>query len=366
MTFGDHLDELRRRVILALAVPLPLCIIAFFVSDWLIEWLLLPVFTVLRQHNLPSDLQVLSPPEFLLTKFKLSVIAALILSGPWILWQAWEFIRPGLYHHERRFVHFLVPGSAILTAAGIALMYYVMLPLMLHVLIMFAKNIEVDPGGPAVDEPVQQILASADHVAIRTIQPPSPRSGEVWLLVPQMHLYVAVADTDGAVGSVLVPRVQSGGIEQIFRVSFVVNFTLMLMLGIVIAFQMPLVILLLGWLGLVTTSALRAKRKYALFFCGVIAAVITPQDAVSMIMMLIPLYALFELSILMLAVAPASAVAEGAVFRRFGWRYRQRSDKAASHANQPHESAQTKRIARRTGAADQSSPQPTDDQRDGQ
>ncbi|MCZ6542842.1 MAG: hypothetical protein O6768_04195, partial [Planctomycetota bacterium] len=54
MTFGDHLDELRRRVILALAVPIPLCIIAFFVSDWLIEWLLLPVFTVLRQHNLPS------------------------------------------------------------------------------------------------------------------------------------------------------------------------------------------------------------------------------------------------------------------------------------------------------------------------
>ncbi len=62
MTFGDHLDELRRRVILDLAVPIPLCIIAFFVSDWLIEWLLLPVFTVLRQHNLPSDLQVLSPP----------------------------------------------------------------------------------------------------------------------------------------------------------------------------------------------------------------------------------------------------------------------------------------------------------------
>ncbi len=366
MTFGDHLDELRRRVILALAVPLPLCIIAFFVSDWLIEWLLLPVFTVLRQHNLPSDLQVLSPPEFLLTKFKLSVIAALILSGPWILWQAWEFIRPGLYRHERRFVHFLVPGSAILTAAGIGLMYYLMLPLMLHVLILFAKNIEVDPGGPALDDQVQEFLASADHVAIRTNQPPSPRSGEVWLLVPQMHLYVAVADTDGAVGPVLVPRVQSGGIEQIFRVSFVVNFTLLLMLGIVIAFQMPLVILLLGWLGLVTTSALRAKRKYALFFCGVTAAVITPQDAVSMIMMLIPLYALFELSILMLAVAPASAVAEGAVFRRPGWRHRQRSNKAASHANKPDISAQVKRIARRTGAADQSSPQPTDDEGDGQ
>ena len=366
MTFGDHLDELRRRVILALAVPLPLCIIAFFLSDWLIEWLLLPVFRVLRQHNLPSDLQVLSPPEFLVTKFKLSVIAALILSGPWILWQAWEFIRPGLYRHERRFVRFLVPGSAILTAAGIGLMYYVMLPLMLHVLIMFAKNIEVDPGGPALDERVQQFLASADHVAIRTNQPPSPRSGEVWLLVPQMHLYVAVADTDGAVGPVLVPRVQSGGIEQIFRVSSVVNFTLLLMLGIVIAFQMPLVILLLGWLGLVTTSALRAKRKYALFFCGVTAAVITPQDAVSMIMMLIPLYALFELSILMLAVAPASAVAEGAVFRRSGWRYRKRSDKVPSQADQPDEVAQTKRIARRTGAADQSSPQPTDDEGDGQ
>ena len=89
------------------------------------------------------------------------------------------------------------------------------------------------------------------------------------------------------------------------------------MLGIVIAFQMPLAILLMGWLGLVTADGLRAKRKYALFICAAVAAVITPADALSMLMMLVPLVLLFELSILLLILAPASAVAEGTVLKRF-------------------------------------------------
>jgi sec-independent protein translocase protein TatC len=93
---------------------------------------------------------------------------------------------------------------------------------------------------------------------------------------------------------------------------------LLLMLGIVIAFQMPLVILLMGWVGLVTADGLRSKRKYALLICAAVAAVITPADALSMLMMLVPLVALFELSILLLIFAPASAVAEGIVLKRFG------------------------------------------------
>jgi sec-independent protein translocase protein TatC len=77
------------------------------------------------------------------------------------------------------------------------------------------------------------------------------------------------------------------------------------------------VILLLGWMGLVTAAGLRAKRKYAVFVCAAVAAMITPADALSMLLMLVPLVALFELSILLLVFAPASAVAEGTVLRRF-------------------------------------------------
>ena len=84
MSFGDHLDELRRRVLLSLAAPLPLFLVLFFVSDPLLGWLLQPVYTVLEHHDLPSELQVLSPPEYLVTKIKLSFIAAIVISGPWI------------------------------------------------------------------------------------------------------------------------------------------------------------------------------------------------------------------------------------------------------------------------------------------
>jgi sec-independent protein translocase protein TatC len=101
------------------------------------------------------------------------------------------------------------------------------------------------------------------------------------------------------------------GIDQTFRVSWVVSFTLVLMLGIVVAFQMPLVILLLGWLGLASAPWLRARRRYALAICGLISAMITPADAVSMVIMLLPLYGLYELGILLLVLFPASAVAEG-------------------------------------------------------
>ena len=90
------------------------------------------------------------------------------------------------------------------------------------------------------------------------------------------------------------------------------------MLGIAIAFQMPLVILLLGWLGLATPEWLKSKRKYALLICGVIAAVTTPADVISMIAMLIPLYALYELGIILVQFIPASAIAEGRIVRRRG------------------------------------------------
>jgi len=348
MSFGDHLDELRRRIFLALAAPLPLFIIVFLFSDTLIEWLLLPVFEVLRQHGLPTDLQVLSPPEFLLTKLKLSLITAVILTAPWMLWQLWLFTAPGLYRHERRFVRFLLPGSFILIIVGEALLYFVMLPLMLHVLVMFATDIRIDSELPPDRQQTYQRLLAAENPRILTAHPESPAPGDVWFKLPEQKTYIALRNDAGAVEPVLVTPQTAGAISQAFRVSFVINFTLILMLGIAIAFQMPLVILLLGWLGLVSADWLRARRKYALLVCALLAAMTTPADAVSMIIMLIPLYALYELGILLLVVAPASVVADGAIIP---WRFARRvrnhppsdktpTDKPPAQARQPDDPAQ--------------------------
>ncbi len=331
MSFGDHLDELRKRILLAVAVPLPLFIVVFFFSDTLIKWLLLPVFDVLQKHGLPADLQVLSPPEFLMTELKLSLITAIVLTTPWILYQAWLFVAPGLYQRERRFIYFLLPGSFVLIVCGVALLYFVMLPLMLHVLIMFAKNIEVPSNSPPREEQVQQILDSDPTISPRTAAPQELEIGDIWLLVPEMELYIAVENEEGVISPKLVLPQNSGRIDQTFRVSFVINFTLVLMLGVAIAFQMPLVILLLGWMGLAQAPWLRSKRKYALVICGAISAVITPADAASMVIMLLPLYGLYELGILLLVMAPASAIAEG---KLFGLRFASPSRRVRS-ANKP-------------------------------
>jgi len=327
MSFGDHLEELRRRLFWAIAVPLPLAIVIFIFSDPIIEWLYRPLDPVLESFRLPRRLQALGPAEVLIIKLKLSLISAAVVAAPWILWQTWLFVRPGLYGHERRFVHFLVPGSAVLTASGLSLMYFVMLPLMLRVLVLFGTSLQLGGTTVADDPRVANVIGSSPVIEIRMSTPNSPAPGDVWLEWPQMDLYMAVpaaADSGGGSGVeiMLVPSPSGSIISQEFRLTTYIDFVLLLMLGIVVAFQMPLVILLMGWIGMVSAKELRAKRKYALFGCAVTAAVITPADALSMVIMLIPLAALYELSILLLVLVPASAVAEGTIFTRFGRRRR--------------------------------------------
>ena len=374
MSFGDHLEELRRRVLWAMAAPIPLSVVVFIFKEPLIQWLCAPLMKVLEANELPRRMLVLGPAEALMTAIKLSLIGAVVLSAPWILLQGWKFIKPGLYHHERRFVHFLLPGSAILTAAGVALLYYIMLPLMLMVLVKFGTALLPSPGNAMDDPRVQAVLESIESVPILT-KPPNPAEpGDAWLNWPDLDLYVAVKlavepdvsagrariedspDAQPAVEIVHVPR--RPVMSQEFRLGAYLDFVMLLILAISIAFQMPLVILLLGWVGIVRIETLRTKRKYALFICGVIGAVITPPDALSMLMMLVPLYGLYELGIILLVLAPAQAVAEGSVL---SWR---RSHKSPDEAEQDGEPSQTERPNDRTPPDGESSHPEADEPED--
>ena len=81
------------------------------------------------------------------------------------------------------------------------------------------------------------------------------------------------------------------------------------MFSIAVAFQLPMVMLLLGWLGVAKASWLRKNRRYALLILAVLSAFITPQDIISMLMMLVPLYLLYELGIQLIVWVPTSRVA---------------------------------------------------------
>ena len=111
MTLGDHLDELRRRLVWCILAPLPIAIAAFMWAEPIRNMLCEPVMAALVANDLPAQLQVLSPVETLTTDLKLAFVTAIVLGAPWILVQVWIFVKPGLFAHEKRFVRLLVPMS---------------------------------------------------------------------------------------------------------------------------------------------------------------------------------------------------------------------------------------------------------------
>lgn len=311
MTLGDHLDELRRRVLLALAVPVPVAIAAFAFAAPIRDVLCEPALRALRAHDLPAQLQVLNPIETLGSELKLSLVAALVLAAPWIALQVWKFVEPGLYAHERRFVRLLVPMSAVLTILGLALLYFLLLPLMLEVLVSIGGEPPrlLQSGGPTT-------VASTPVIPTLAESPAHPLPGQLWL-TPDHRLAVAVPVDPQHVEVRTVMLAHDSRLMQQFRLSEYLDFTLDFALGITIAFQTPLVVLLLGWLGVLTPSALARQRRYAIFAAAVIGAVVTPSgDPFSMALLAVPVYLLYELGILLLRVAPPSAVAQGEVLGR--------------------------------------------------
>ena len=142
--------------------------------------------------------------------------------------------------------------------------------------------------------------------ALLDAMPEAPIAGSAWVLMPHGILQVAVPESEGVLRVLQLPLEGTDAIAQIFRLTSYVNFVLILLLGIALAFQMPLVIVLLGWTGIVGVDGLKANRKWALLVCSILAAITTPADVISMVFMLIPLYLLYELGILLLQLVPAS------------------------------------------------------------
>jgi hypothetical protein len=233
-------------------------------------------------------------------------------------------------------------------------MYFAMLPLILQLLVRFGASVS---GGPPVDPRAERVLRGDPEIRLRAQDPTLPWPGDVWMLWPGNELSVAVAPNEpganpDAVEIIRVPPTLGSIISQQYQLTTYVNFILLLLLGTVIAFQMPLVMLLLGWMGVVTPAELRARRRHALFITAIVAAVITPPDALSMIIMLVPLYGLYELSIVMMTLLPAGAVAQGTILQRLR-RWPAPSHNRPAQTDQTGETSQVHRPGRKAGKASQ-------------
>jgi sec-independent protein translocase protein TatC len=120
-TLVEHLDELRSRLIIALTAIIPIFLVTFAFHERIMEWLTGP---------LPEDrrLVTLGVTEPFTTSVKVSMIAALAIALPVILWQAWAFLAPAVQPHFERVVLTLVALATLLFVCGVAFMYVVVLP----------------------------------------------------------------------------------------------------------------------------------------------------------------------------------------------------------------------------------------------
>lgn len=310
MSFGDHLEELRRRVILGLLGIVPVFLLALALARPLLALLLSPVQRSLRAAGLPAALQATGPLETFATYFRLAVIATVLLGSPWLLYQAWLFVAPGLYATEKRFVHLLLPFSAVLTAISVVFLYFVLLPVVLTFFIGFGAGIgtervrtEPPPAGVALG-----------HLPVLQADPPAPGPGDAWVNARRSELRIAVPHDQRTV-VLATPLAPATAVLQQYRISEYVRLFLSLALAFAAGFQMPLVVLLLGWAGIVDQGTLRRYRRHAVLICAVAAAVLTPADPLSMILLGVPLYLLYELGILLLRVLTPARVASGLLRR---------------------------------------------------
>ena len=139
--FISHLTELRDRVIRSLLVILILFGACFYVAPELMKFLAQPL-----QHALPpgSHAVFIAGEGAFFTLTKMSLLAAVLLSLPWVLYQAWAFVSPGLYAHERRFVGPLIILSVVFLLVGIGFAYSFVLPVAYKFFFSFAEKTGAD------------------------------------------------------------------------------------------------------------------------------------------------------------------------------------------------------------------------------
>lgn len=309
MSLGDHLDDLRRRLVFALLGLLPILIASLVIAPTVLGFLVTPATDALRDAGEPSGLLATGPLEPFVAYLKVSLAITITVGFPWIIYQVWRFVAPGLYPREQRFVYVLIPLSAILTASAALFLYYVLLPISLFFLIQFGSNLaQSDPPASQDIAPEVATLLEDTRLPVLDADPPDNalQPGMRWLNTERNELRIYTGD------NVRVLRLRSDAvIAQEYRIGEYVSLIFRLAIVFTIAFQLPLVMLLGEWSGLLQHQTLRRLRKPIGFGCTVAGAVLTPQDPWSMILMGGALYLLFELGLLFMRFLTPERVARG-------------------------------------------------------
>lgn len=252
MSFLDHLEALRWHLIRSLAATVTLMIAAFFSKELLFHDIILapsrPDFWTYRMLcRLSEELQqpflCVKQLDFVIqsrtltgqfgTHIGVSLVAGFVLAFPYIFWEIWQFVRPGLYPRERAMTRGAVFFVSLLFFLGISFGYWILAPLSIN----FLANYQIDPG---------------------------------------------IAN-------------------EIDLMSYIETL-MMMVLSCGLMFQLPVVILVLAKAGIAGPAFLRAYRRHAVIIIVIVAAFLTPSpDLFSLLIVALPIYLLYEFSILLAA-----------------------------------------------------------------
>jgi Sec-independent protein secretion pathway component TatC len=295
-----------------------------------------PLYATQRMLHLPPHTFSQSTIGPLTLYLGVAFKGALILSGPWILYQAWLFISAGLYEAERRAATFLVGLSVMMTGLALALTYYIFLPATVVFLLMFSTSYPIPetsqhsplgwvikamvemnkstllPGAPgASTQGGASQLAATEGAATQAgsapagsmvlpllnHDPANPVEGQIWFNTDlnEIHLF-----QDGRI-LMLSPTTPSMVVPLIDPKVYLDEVT-MLALGVVAVFHVPVVMCVLGMTGLINPATLKKRRKIVIFGCFVASLFLTPsQDLFSNIALPLMAWALFEFGLVLMS-----------------------------------------------------------------
>ncbi len=306
MSFGEHLEELRRRIIYALWGLAAATAICFHFGDVIIGILTAPYAVAMERLGFNPQMVQLDPTEAFMQYFKISLKFGIVLGAPWILYQIWKFVAAGLYPSEQKLVKMFAPVSIGLFVTGAAFMVVIVLSGLMNFLIGMSTWFPL----PDADNPLASYLRDRvevtsqpapvgppSQVQILTADPAEPEDGRIWFNTATGRLNVMAGGEIYASRLDKLSRKQF--VQPFFNISEYLNFVVNLGLAFGLGFQIPIVVVALASLGIVSAEQMRAARKYVMLAVAILAAVLTPSpDVGTMMLLAVPMQFLFEIGLI--------------------------------------------------------------------
>lgn len=224
LTLIDHLIELRDRILKCLLAIIILFLALFAFANDIYTYVATPLLDALPEG---STMIAIDPTSPFFAPFKLTFYVAFLIAAPYVLYQIWSFIAPGLYQREKAVAIPLFISSVLLFYGGVAFARYILFGF------VFAFFVSVAPEGIAVAPDINSFL----------------------------------------------------------------SFALTIFLAFGIAFEVPIAVFILIWVGLAEPDSLSEKRPYVIVGCFVVGMLLTPADPFTQSMLAIPMWMLFEVGI---------------------------------------------------------------------